>query len=95
MNIKDLNAQLGHIYPIPKGTTGSILAVSQDWKFVILDIGRDNGLWPAAEMLIHRGTNLLGRVRVGIVHKKIAIADILTDYTMPGAVIREGDRVLY
>ncbi len=95
LTIKDLNAQLGRIYPIPRGTTGKILSVSPDWKFAVLDIGRDNGLWPNAEMLIHRGTNLLGRVRIGIVHKKVAIADILSDYASPGAVVQEGDRVLY
>ncbi|MCX7009957.1 MAG: hypothetical protein NTY53_22405, partial [Kiritimatiellaeota bacterium] len=97
LTIKDLNAQLGRIYPIPRGTNGKILAVSKDWKFAVLDIGRDNGLWPNAEMLIHRGTNLLGRVRIGIVHKKVAIADILPNYPseIPNATIQEGDRVLY
>ena len=95
LTIKDLNAQLGHINPIPKGTNGKILAVSKDWKFAVLDLGRDNGLWPNSEMLIHRGTNLLGRVRIGIVHKKVAIADILSDFTAPNVVIQEGDRVLY
>lgn len=95
MTIKDLNAQLGRIYPIPRGTNGKIIAVSKDWKFAVLDIGRDNGLWPNAEMLIHRGTNLLGRVRIGIVHKKVAIADFLADYATPGAMVQEGDRVLY
>ena len=95
LTVKDLNAQLGRIYPIPKGTSGKILAVSQDWKFAVLDIGRDNGLWPNAEMLIHRGTNLLGRVRIGIVHKKVAIADILADYATLGVMVQEGDRVLY
>ena len=96
LTIKDLNMQLGHgnLNP-PKGTNGKILAVSHDWKFAVLDIGRDNGLWPNGEMLIHRGTNLLGRVRIGIVHKKVAIADILTEYTAPNVVIQEGDRVLY
>ncbi len=96
LTIKDLNMQLGHgnANP-PKGTNGKILAVSKDWKFAVIDIGRDNGLWPNAEMMIHRGTNLLGRVRIGIVHKKVAIADILADYTAPNAIIEEGDRVLY
>jgi len=94
-NIKYLRAQLGEKFPIPKGTNGKILAVSPDWKFVVLDIGHDNGLIPNAEMLIHRGTNLLGRVRLGIVHKKVAVADILADYATPGAVVQEGDRVLY
>lgn len=95
LTVKDLQAQLGRIFPIPPGTKGTILSVSKDWKFAVLDIGRDNGLWPNAEMLIHRGTNLLGRVRIGIVHKKVAIADILGDYTAPNAIIQEGDRVLY
>ena len=98
LTIKDLNMQLGHgNQNPPKGTNGKILAVSKDWKFAVLDIGRDNGLWPNSEMLIHRGTNLLGRVRIGIVHKKIAIADILTGYAseIPNATIQEGDRVLY
>ena len=94
-NIKDLRAQLGEKFPIPKGTTGQILAISPEWKFCVLNIGRDNGLWPAAEMLVHRGDQLIGRVRIGIVHKKVAIADILSDWTVQGAVIREGDSVLY
>ena len=97
LTIKDLNAQLGHVNPIPKGTNGKILAVSKDWKFAVIDIGRDNGLWPNVEMLIHRGTNLMGRVRIGIVHKKVAIADILPNYAaeIPNATVQEGDRVLY
>ena len=95
VSIKELRSQLGEKFPIPKGTTGKILAISPEWKFCILDIGRDNGLWPSAEMLIHRGDQLIGRIRIGIVHKKVAIADILTDWTVPGATIREGDSVLY
>ncbi|TAN37532.1 MAG: hypothetical protein EPN23_05205 [Verrucomicrobia bacterium] len=95
INIRDLRAQLGEKFPIPKGTTGKILAISPEWNFCILDIGRDHDLCPSAEMLIHRGEQLVGRVRIGIVHKKIAIADILPDYTAEGVTIQEGDRVLY
>jgi SMC interacting uncharacterized protein involved in chromosome segregation len=94
-NIKDLRAQLGEKFPIPKGTNGKILAISPEWNFCVLDIGRDHELCPSAEMLIHRGEQLIGRVRVGIVHKKVAIADILPAYTAAGVTVREGDRVLY
>jgi hypothetical protein len=95
LNIKDLRAQLGEKFPIPKGTTGKILAVSPEWNFCVLDIGRDHDLCPSAEMLIHRGDQLIGRVRIGIVHKKVAIADILPAYAAEGITVQEGDRVLY
>ena len=95
VNIKDLRAQLGEKFPIPKGTTGKILAISPEWNFCVLDIGRDHELCPSAEMLIHRGDQLIGRVRIGIVHKKVAIADILPAYTAEGVTVQEGDRVLY
>ena len=95
LNIKDLRAQLGEKFPIPKGTTGTILAISPEWNFCVLDIGRDHDLCPSAEMLIHRGDQLIGRVRIGIVHKKVAIADILPTYTAAGIKVQEGDRVLY
>jgi len=95
INVKDLRAQLGEKFPIPKGTTGRILAISPEWNFCILDIGRDHELCPSAEMLIHRGDQLIGRVRIGIVHKKVAIADVLPAYTAVGVTVQEGDRVLY
>jgi chromosome segregation ATPase len=97
IEIKDLQAQLGRIWPIPLGTSGKILSVSPDWKFAVLDIGRDNGLFPNVEMMVHRGTNLLGRVKIASVRRKVAIADIMSDYAseLPDAKIQEGDRVLY
>ena len=90
-----LRARLGEKFPIPKGLKGKILAVNPTWNFVVLDIGLDNGLLPAAEMIVHRDNELIGKVRIGMVLRHVAIADILTGDLKPNTVLQEGDNVLF
>ena len=93
--IKYQAALLGEKFPIPKGLKGKILAVNKEYHFVVLDIGLDNGLLPSAEMLVHRDNQLIGRVRIGMVMKHVAIGDVIvTDWKVP-TVVQEGDNVLF
>ncbi len=92
---KYLRAQLGEKFPIPKGLKGNILAVNPTWNFVVLDIGLDNGLLPSVEMMVHRDNELIGKVRIGMVLRHVAIADIVTADLKPNIVLQEGDHVLY
>lgn len=79
---------------IKRGTAGHVVAVNPDWNFVVIDIGLTNGLQRNAVMILHRGPQVLGRVRVTMVRDTSAIADI--DREWPGAVAPEtGDQVLY
>lgn len=78
---------------VPVGTTGKVVVVNPDWNFVVLDIGSDSGLVPNAEMMVHRGDQLVGKVRVSSVEKGMAVAEIMNDWTQQP--LEEGDHVLY
>lgn len=91
--IKDMEASTGGKKLLPVGLTGRIIAVNPDWNFVILDLGSDSGLVPGAEMIVHRGDQLVGRVHISAVQKNMAVAEILSDWEQ--APVQEGDNVLF
>ncbi|MGD9874756.1 MAG: hypothetical protein AB7T27_10900 [Kiritimatiellia bacterium] len=93
--IEDMSRELGELpdKPAPRGLTGKILFLNPYWNFVVLDIGRDDGLNPNVEMLVHRKDKLIGKVRISAADDKMAIAEILTDWEV--TPVKEGDYVLY
>lgn len=92
--IKDLEIERGdRRYDVPQGLTGRIMVVNPDWNFVVLNIGSEEGLVPTAEMLVHRGEQFIGKVRVSRVQKTTAIAEIMLDWAQ--APLSEGDYVLF
>ncbi|NCC61975.1 MAG: hypothetical protein EOM12_13790 [Verrucomicrobiae bacterium] len=76
-----------------KGLTGKVLFVNPYWNFVVLDIGREKGLVPDAEMLVHRDDRLIGKVSISTVEETMAVAEIVNDWEQ--VPIREGDYVLF
>ena len=90
--IADLEARLGDgLRTLPRGLHGRVAVVNKEWNFVVLDIGSKAGLVANAEMLVHRGDQLVGKVYVSGVTRDLAIADIRGDWQhLP---IQEGDSV--
>ena len=77
------------------GLEGRILAVNQAWNFVVLNLGDKNGVVGNAEMLIKRGAQLVGKVRVTSVEPSTSIADIIANSVPRGLSIQPGDNVIY
>jgi peptidoglycan hydrolase CwlO-like protein len=77
------------------GLEGRILAVNQAWNFVVLNLGDKNGVVGNAEMLIKRGSQLVGKVRVTSVEPSTSIADIVANSVPRGVSIQPGDNVIY
>ena len=77
------------------GLEGRILAVNQAWNFVVLNLGDRNGVVGNAEMLIKRGNQLVGKVRVTSVEPSTSIADIVAKSVPSGVNIQPGDNVIY
>ncbi|MFZ4774205.1 MAG: hypothetical protein ACOYM3_02505 [Terrimicrobiaceae bacterium] len=77
------------------GLEGRILAVNQAWNFVVLNLGDRNGVVGNAEMLIKRGNQLVGKVRVTSVEPSTSIADIVANSVPRGVNIQPGDNVIY
>lgn len=80
---------------LAKGLEGQILAVNQGWNFVVLGIGDRQGVVPNAEMIIVRGNQAIGRVRVTSVEPSTSIADIVPNSLARGVRVQPGDRVIY
>ncbi|HHX98670.1 MAG TPA: hypothetical protein P5169_04570 [Kiritimatiellia bacterium] len=75
------------------GTTGSIVYVNPDWNFVVINIGIADGAQTTAELIVHRGENMIGKVKLSAVMEHVAIAEVLSDFQKD--TIKEGDNVLF
>lgn len=78
-----------------QGLQGTVLAVNQAWNFVVLSLGDRQGVVPNAEMLVQRGNQLVGRIRVTSVEPSTSIADILVRTVPRGLSVMPGDTVIY
>jgi len=77
------------------GLQGRVLAVNKAWNFVVLNLGDKNGVINNAEMLVKRGNNLIGKVRITSVEPSTSIADIDVASLPPGVTITPGDNVIF
>lgn len=77
------------------GLQGRILAVNPAWNFVVLSLGDKNGVVNNAELLVKRGSQLIGKVRVTSVEPSTSIADIVANSVPQGTTISPGDNVIY
>ena len=77
------------------GLQGRVLAVNPAWNFVVLNLGDKNGVVSNAELLVKRGSQFIGKVRVTSVEPSTSIADIVTNSVPQGATISPGDDVIY
>jgi myosin heavy subunit len=78
-----------------RGLEGQVLAVNQGWSFVVLGIGDRQGVVPNAEMVLVRGGQAIGKVRVSSVEPSTSIADIVPGSLARGVRVQPGDRVIY
>jgi chromosome segregation ATPase len=79
---------------MPAGLTGHVLAVNDEYNFVVLDIGINDRVVENAEMIVYRDGNLVGKIRITSVEPSISIADVLTDPSWKKGSIEEGDLVV-
>ncbi len=78
-----------------EGLEGRVLAVNPAWNFVVLSIGDRNGVVNNAELLLKRGTQYLGKVRVTSVEPSTSIADIVANSLPAGVSVQPGDSVIF
>jgi hypothetical protein len=76
---------------MPPGVSGRVTFVDHAWNFVILDVGLNSGVVPNGELIVYRGKNFLGKVRVTKVDPADSVAEILPDIK---GDIQIGDAVL-
>ena len=77
------------------GLEGQVLAVNNAWNFVILDLGARNGVVNNAEMIVKRGAEMVGKVRITKVNNSSAVADIVANSVPAGVTIQPYDHVIF
>jgi cell shape-determining protein MreC len=77
------------------GVEGRVLAVNPAWNFVVLNLGDKQGVVNNAELLVKRGRQLVGKIRITSVEPSTSIADIVANSVPSGTVISPGDNVIF
>ncbi len=77
----------------PEGLHGEILHVEEEWNFVVINIGRDQRLALGTSMVVHRGDEYLGRIRVSSTERELSVGSIIIEQQKEP--FQPGDRVFY
>lgn len=78
---------------LPAGLKGTVVTVDPKWDFVVIDLGKNDGLLLNGQMLVSRNGKLLAKIRIVNVMDDRAIANVVTGWKLDE--IMEGDTVLY
>jgi membrane-associated HD superfamily phosphohydrolase len=76
---------------MPPGISGKVTFVNRPWNFVVLNVGLSNGVVPNGELIVYRGRDFLGKVRITSAEQNTSVGDILPNAK---ADIQIGDDVL-
>lgn len=79
------------VVKLPADMHGKILVVDPKWDFVVLNLGEDQGMLPAGELLVSRKGKLVAKVIVRTVQKDRCIANLVPGWKLGDMI--EGDEV--
>jgi len=78
-----------------KGTRGQVLAVNAGWGFCVLSLGDKRGAAANKILLVTRGGQTIGKVRIINVETSQSVADIIPSSFARGVYVQPGDEVIY
>jgi septal ring factor EnvC (AmiA/AmiB activator) len=66
--------------PLPEGLIAKVLFYDKSWNFAVLDVGKKKGAVENGVLLLHRGTEVIGQVRISTVDDDASIGDFMGDF---------------
>jgi peptidoglycan hydrolase CwlO-like protein len=78
-----------------KHTSGRVLAVNAGWGFCVLSIGDRQGAAANKVMIVARGGQAIGKVKIINVENSQSVADIIASSFVRGTYVEPGDEVIY
>jgi len=78
-----------------QGLEADLIAINRDMGFVIINAGSEHGVAPESSLLVMRGNDRIGRLRIVSVEPKVTVADIMPGSVMPGASLMVRDKVIF
>jgi len=77
---------------LPPGLKGQVVISDPKYKFVVLNVGEDQGLLEHGELLVNRNGRLVAKVKVSSVTKERSVANIMPGWQL--GEVMEGDQVV-
>lgn len=77
------------------GIEADIIAINREFGFVILNAGSEQGVSPDSGLLVQRGVDRIGRLRIVSVEPQITVADIVPGSVNPGVQLMVRDKVIF
>jgi len=74
---------------------GQVAAVDPRWKFLVLNVGENQGAKERGVVMVRRGDKLVGKARIVSVEANRSIANLLPKWQQPGTEIQAGDTILF
>lgn len=74
--------------------TATIVAVNNDWGFVIIDGGQNKGITVDTKLIVTRGEQTIGRLNIVNVEGNKTVANIVQQSLRTGLAVAPGDRVI-
>lgn len=75
------------------GLKGSVVAVDEEWDFVVVNVGEKDGARQSGKLMVSREGKLVGKVQITSLDENQSIANILPNWKQGD--IQVGDTVLY
>ncbi len=72
---------------------GAVSAVNKDWGFVVVNIGKDQGVENDSELIVKRGEKRIATLKIVSIQPGLTVADI-NQKNISGAV-QQGDAVIF
>jgi prefoldin subunit 5 len=91
--IQELVGEEGIPVILPAGLKGKVTVVDPKWDFVVINLGKNDGMLLHGQMLVSRDGKLLAKVKIVNVEETRSIANVLPGWELEN--IMEGDTVLY
>lgn len=70
--------------------SGKVLVVNPKYDFVVVDIGKTQGLEKGVVLIVHRENKFIGKLEVIKVYEKMAAADLITDWMQHEVQVNDG-----
>lgn len=71
-----------------------IMAVNNEWGFVVVNAGSDQGFRPDQSLIVKRGENFIAKLSITSLQKTQMVADIVKGSVPKGVIVTPGDRII-
>jgi len=79
---------------IRNSMTASLVAVNNDWGFVVIDAGQNKGITADSKLIVTRGQQTIGKLSILAVDGNKTVANIVQESLLSGLTMAPGDKVI-